>query len=300
MPAPSAPSLANSVASRDLALSQHAPKVVDFLQASLIVLNRPPAQYPVVILAKDLCTSAQYNGLMAIQQKEAAVSKGKVKAMPLDDESNYGEEESEQEHDLEEGKTLQEKLQQVAWNKCIAKKKANIAAAHTAQVKKAVNNFLDGGPGLDLYCKAMASYNAVFTDRLIIFQHGQQLDVQQVHVPNNQACNFSNNNALRVLLHNHIPLDWVDHTYTYSVVYLKQQFHQLTMSLDIFCKINKCKQCLITYGTPPAILQWDGWCKMTEENHYHLMFKHDKERYQPDYTPSKARGLYYYIGMDPN
>ncbi|KAG6876933.1 hypothetical protein C0993_011960 [Termitomyces sp. T159_Od127] len=101
----------------------------------------PSAQYHVVVLAKDLCTPAQYNGLVATQQKEAAASKGKAKAMLLDDESNYGEEELEQEHDLEEGKMPQEKLQQVAWNKHIAKKKANIATAHAAQVKKAVNNF---------------------------------------------------------------------------------------------------------------------------------------------------------------
>ncbi|KAG6874888.1 hypothetical protein C0993_011768, partial [Termitomyces sp. T159_Od127] len=76
-----------------------------------ISIPGPPAQYPVVVLAKDPCTPAQYDGLVAIQQKEATASKDKAKAMSLDDESNYGEEESKQEHDLEEGKTLQEKLQ---------------------------------------------------------------------------------------------------------------------------------------------------------------------------------------------
>ncbi|KAG6883576.1 hypothetical protein C0993_005363, partial [Termitomyces sp. T159_Od127] len=94
---------------------------------------------------------------------------------------------------------------------------------------------------------------------------------------------------------------WVDHAYTSGIVYLEQQFHQPTMSLDIFCEIvNEHKQRLITYGTPLAILQWDGCCKMTEEDHYHLMFKHEEEHYQLDYTPPKVRGLYYYIGMDPN
>ncbi|KAG6884350.1 hypothetical protein C0993_011936 [Termitomyces sp. T159_Od127] len=107
--------------------------------------------------------------------------------------------------------------------------------------------------------------------------------------------------TLHVLFHNHILLDWVDHAYTDGVVYLEQQFYQLTMSLDIFHKIdNKHKQRLTTYDTPPAIPQWNGWRKMTEEDHYRLMFKCEEECYQPDYTPSKVRGLYYDIGMDPN
>ncbi|KAG6876956.1 hypothetical protein C0993_011627 [Termitomyces sp. T159_Od127] len=109
----------------------------------MLLISIPgPAQYPVVVSAKDPCTPAQYNGLVATQQKEAAASKDKGKAMPLDDESDYWEEESEQEHDSEEGKTPHKKLQRVVQNKCIAKKKANIAAAHADQVKKAVNNFL--------------------------------------------------------------------------------------------------------------------------------------------------------------
>ncbi|KAG6898955.1 hypothetical protein C0993_002359 [Termitomyces sp. T159_Od127] len=104
----------------------------------------PPAQYPMVILAKDLHTLAQYDGLVATQQKEAAASKGEAKAMLSNDESGYEEEESEQEqeHDLEKGKMPQEK-QQITWNKCIAKKKANIATALAAQVKKDSKQLLE-------------------------------------------------------------------------------------------------------------------------------------------------------------
>ncbi|KAG6867454.1 hypothetical protein C0993_002564 [Termitomyces sp. T159_Od127] len=107
----------------------------------LIFIPGPSAQYSMIVVAKDLCTLAQYDGLVAIQQKEAAAGKSKGMAMPSDDESDYGEEELEQEHDLEEGETPHKKLRQIAWNKCITKKKVNIAAAHAAQVKKAVNNF---------------------------------------------------------------------------------------------------------------------------------------------------------------
>ncbi|KAG6859372.1 hypothetical protein C0995_009214, partial [Termitomyces sp. Mi166 len=71
------------------------------------------------------------------------------------------------------------------------------------------------------------------------------------------------------------------------------------MSMDIFRDVdNKRIEHVSRYGTPPAILQWDGWREMTEDDHYHLMFKCNKERLLP--APPEATGLYYYIGMDPN
>ncbi|KAG6881635.1 hypothetical protein C0995_001238 [Termitomyces sp. Mi166 len=118
-------------------------------------------------------------------------------------------------------------------------------------------------------------------------------------MPDEMAQNFSDDDTLHVLLHNQILLDWVDHTYTYGVVYLEQQFHNPTMSLDIFHEIdNERHQCLLCYGTPPTIPQWDGWREISEDNHYHLLFKRDKERALSE-SP-EAKGLYYYIGMDPN
>ncbi|KAG6901376.1 hypothetical protein C0995_012794 [Termitomyces sp. Mi166 len=113
------------------------------------------------------------------------------------------------------------------------------------------------------------------------------------------AQNFLDNDALRILLHNQILLDWVDHTYTYGMVYLEQQFHNPTMSLDIFHKIDdKRHQHLLHYGTPPTIPQWDGWRKISKDNHYRLLFKGDKEHAVPESL--EAKGLYYYISMDPN
>ncbi|KAG6898453.1 hypothetical protein C0995_009648 [Termitomyces sp. Mi166 len=71
------------------------------------------------------------------------------------------------------------------------------------------------------------------------------------------------------------------------------------MSMDIFHKIdNERIQRLSHYGTPPAIPQWDGWREISEDDHYCLLFKHDKEHALHD-SP-EAKGLYYYIGMDPN
>ncbi|KAG6859254.1 hypothetical protein C0995_010278 [Termitomyces sp. Mi166 len=152
-------------------------------------------------------------------------------------------------------------------------------------------------PGM--YREAVASYNAAFPDQLMVAQYGSHLNLMQVHVPDEMAQNFSNDNALHVLLHNQIPLDWVDHAYTYSMVYLEQQFHSPTISMDIFCKIDDERlQHLSHYSTPPAIPQWDGWREISEDDHYCLLFKCDKEHALP-YSP-EAKGLYYYIGMDPN
>ncbi|KAG6870906.1 hypothetical protein C0995_009776 [Termitomyces sp. Mi166 len=152
-------------------------------------------------------------------------------------------------------------------------------------------------PGM--YWEAVASYNAAFLDQPMVAQYGSHLNIIQVHVPDEMARNFSDDNALCVLLHNQILLDWVDHAYTYGVVYLEQQFHNPTMSLDIFHEIDdECHQHLLRYGTPPAIPQWDGWREISEDDHYCLLFKHDKEHALSE-SP-EAKGLYYYIGMDPN
>ncbi|KAG6881260.1 hypothetical protein C0995_002475, partial [Termitomyces sp. Mi166 len=125
-----------------------------------------------------------------------------------------------------------------------------------------------------MYREAVASYNVAFPDQLLVAQYGSHLNILQVHVPDDQACNFSDNDALCVLLHNRILLDWVDHAYTYGMVYLEQQFHSPTMSLDIFREVDdECIEHLSRYSTPPTILHWDGWREMTEDDHYCLMFK---------------------------
>ncbi|KAG6896634.1 hypothetical protein C0995_011197 [Termitomyces sp. Mi166 len=87
----------------------------------------------------------------------------------------------------------------------------------------------------------------------MVAQYGSHLNLMQVHMPDEMAQNFLDDDALRVLLHNQIPLDWVDHAYTYSMVYLEQQFHSPTMSMNIFHEIDdKHIQRLSHYGTLPV------------------------------------------------
>ncbi|KAG6875039.1 hypothetical protein C0993_011087 [Termitomyces sp. T159_Od127] len=136
-------------------------------------------------------------------------------------------------------------------------------------------------PGL--YWEAVAAYAAANPTQPFVAQFGANLEIRQVHVPDNQVWNFTDNDAIRVLIHNCIPPDWVDHAYTYGVVYLEQQFHQPTMSLDVFRDVDDERLQRLA---------------MSEEDHYRLLFKRaDKMVVQQD---PEAIGLYYYIGMDPN
>ncbi|KAG6867298.1 hypothetical protein C0995_005202, partial [Termitomyces sp. Mi166 len=50
-------------------------------------------------------------------------------------------------------------------------------------------------PGM--YQEAVASYNAAFLDQLMVAQYGSHLNLIQVHVPDEMAQNFSDDNALR-------------------------------------------------------------------------------------------------------
>ncbi|KAG6892607.1 hypothetical protein C0995_002936, partial [Termitomyces sp. Mi166 len=55
---------------------------------------------------------------------------------------------------------------------------------------------------LRMYREAVASYNAAFLDQPMVAQYGSHLNLMQVHVPDEMAQNFSDDNTLRVLLHN--------------------------------------------------------------------------------------------------
>ncbi|KAG5731707.1 hypothetical protein E4T56_gene724 [Termitomyces sp. T112] len=120
-------------------------------------------------------------------------------------------------------------------------------------------------PGL--YWEVVAAYAAANPTQPFVAQFGANLEIRQVHVPDNQVRNFTNDDAIHVLIHNRIPPDWVDHAYTYGMR-------------------------LAVYGTPPAIPNWDGWQEISEEDHYRLLFKRaDKMAAQQD---PKATGLLLY------
>ncbi|KAG6858477.1 hypothetical protein C0995_016288, partial [Termitomyces sp. Mi166 len=89
-------------------------------------------------------TLEQYNGLVATQQKTAATSKGKEKAVAMvNNESNYGQSLSEDKQESEEGESTAQRFQRVQRNKKLTLKKVNVAKARDAQQHRAIMTFLD-------------------------------------------------------------------------------------------------------------------------------------------------------------
>ncbi|KAG6860455.1 hypothetical protein C0995_010928 [Termitomyces sp. Mi166 len=107
-----------------------------------VSIPAPPPQFAVVILTTDPRTPEQYDGLVATQQKTAAASKGKGKAVAtVNNESDYGQSSSEEEQELEEGESAAQRFQRMQQNKKLTLKKANAAKVRDAQQHRAINDF---------------------------------------------------------------------------------------------------------------------------------------------------------------
>ncbi|KAG6870607.1 hypothetical protein C0995_011764, partial [Termitomyces sp. Mi166 len=107
-----------------------------------VLIPAPPPQFAVVVLTTDPRMLEQYDGLVATQQKTAAASKGKGKAVAMvDNESDYGQSLSEDKQKLEEGESAAQRFQHVQQNKRLTMKKANVAKARDAQQHWAINDF---------------------------------------------------------------------------------------------------------------------------------------------------------------
>ncbi|KAG6895390.1 hypothetical protein C0993_009618 [Termitomyces sp. T159_Od127] len=128
---------------------------VQLLFMVLITVPAPAAQFEVVVVATDPHTPAQYDGLMAEAAKTSAASKGKTKAIPMEeDASDYGQSSEEDEEEEEEGETPAERFQRVQQNKKLAKKKANRAEAAAALARRAQNDFsrrISNGLGVKIW-----------------------------------------------------------------------------------------------------------------------------------------------------
>ncbi|KAG6900992.1 hypothetical protein C0995_002792 [Termitomyces sp. Mi166 len=107
-----------------------------------VSIPAPPPQFAVVVLTTDSRMPEQYNGLVATQQKTAAMSKGKGKVVAtVNNESDYGQSSSEEEQESEEGESAAQRFQHVQQNKKLTSKKMNAAKARDAQQHWAINDF---------------------------------------------------------------------------------------------------------------------------------------------------------------
>ncbi|KAG6883617.1 hypothetical protein C0993_005134 [Termitomyces sp. T159_Od127] len=72
----------------------------------------------------------------------------------------------------------------------------------------------------------------------------------------------------------------------------------LQCSWTSFERLTMSTWSTLKFMGPAAILQWDGWREMSEEDYYCLLFERAKEGMAKLFP--EATGLYYYIGMDQN
>ncbi|KAG6883798.1 hypothetical protein C0992_007739 [Termitomyces sp. T32_za158] len=152
-------------------------------------------------------------------------------------------------------------------------------------------------PGL--YREAITDYNAA--NPLTPFSPMSWTDIQ-LHTPHfdaTVAVNITDADIIRTMLANSIPVEWVDHAYTFGVVYLETHFFEVNALIDQYQEIDDERhQRLDQYSKPPAIPQWDGWRVQTKSDMICLHALLAREHTQGHIYTKK--GLYYPIRMDPN
>ncbi|KAG6882548.1 hypothetical protein C0992_011384, partial [Termitomyces sp. T32_za158] len=91
-------------------------------------------------------------------------------------------------------------------------------------------------PGL--YREAIAEYNAA--NPLAPFTPMSWTDIQlrPPHFEAAAAVNISDADVLRAMIANGLPPEWVDHAYTFGVVYLETHFFEANASIDLYRDID--------------------------------------------------------------
>ena len=93
-----------------------------------------------------------------------------------------------------------------------------------------------------------------------------------------------------VLIDNHIPPAWIDHGYTYGLNFINfnianPSYRELLDTID-----NECHARLRAYGTPLAILEWDGWQYPSNHDiaHLHDILDGERQTAEEDYRSNRG------------
>ncbi|KAG6886972.1 hypothetical protein C0992_001385 [Termitomyces sp. T32_za158] len=112
---------------------------------------------------------------------------------------------------------------------------------------------------LGLYREAISDYNVATPLTLFTLMRWMDIQLRAPHFEAAAAINITNADVLRAMIANGIPPEWVDHAYTFGVVYLEMHFFEANASIDHYCDIDdEQHRQLDRYGEPPAIPQWDS------------------------------------------
>ncbi|KAG6807468.1 hypothetical protein H0H92_007352 [Tricholoma furcatifolium] len=116
-------------------------------------------------------------------------------------------------------------------------------------------------PGL--YREAIRDYNDRFPSEPfepLPLTPGATIRLRKLKASLSQVKNLGRDDVLRLLLLNCILLDWVDHAYTYSVVYMDYHYSASDVMRDSYVEVDRERHHRLDYyGEPPSIPAWDGW-----------------------------------------
>ncbi|KAG6847450.1 hypothetical protein H0H93_008040 [Arthromyces matolae] len=152
----------------------------------------------------------------------------------------------------------------------------------------------------NLYGAVIDAYNERNPHSRFTELTGSSANVQlhRVFLPPTSKHNFTQEDAIRVLMHNRIPRAWIDHAYPFGVAFLDYHFKHPSLLVDAFLEADDSRIArLQQYGTPPAIPDWDGWRELTQDDRFCLHAQHQDD-VAAFRTLTDELGYYYPIGYD--
>ena len=102
-----------------------------------------------------------------------------------------------------------------------------------------------------------------------------------------RAMNMTMDDVIQVLMDNHIPVPWIDHSYAFSLHYLDHHHDGCNPFHGLFDDVDDNRlTCLDAFRVPPIIPEWDGWWVPSNDDivrvHTLQLCKEKEDRYCQD------------------
>ncbi|KAF4609970.1 hypothetical protein D9613_010370 [Agrocybe pediades] len=113
---------------------------------------------------------------------------------------------------------------------------------------------------INRYREAVEDYDRTHPSSPFVPQTGPNVTITRNCMDPNHVKNMSIQDVIDTLIHNCIPVEWIDHCYTYGYQYLNQRFNGSKLDIDVLAPVDDDRLArLAKFGVPPTIPAWDGW-----------------------------------------
>ncbi|RDB19215.1 hypothetical protein Hypma_013741 [Hypsizygus marmoreus] len=147
------------------------------------------------------------------------------------------------------------------------------------------------------YHEAVADWNVANPQSPHVPLTGSIVELRQLEIDDSQARNLTVREVTAVLIANRVPVEWIDHAYTFGVAYLNYHYFPQNAHAEFFDSVDdECLRRLRHFGVPPAISNWDGWYVPTPDDLIRLSILLDLEDKKGQ---SSVRMDWYLIGALP-